>query len=187
MEGERLPTMTPLDDVILNEHERIVFHTTHASFDAFDEAFVGTGEDNNSALGFFFSDDPENIFAYAHEGRRVLVSAVHVENPFGDLSYYELFGYDENGGAVTSKEEFAAMRAAFLAKGYDSIEYGDNEETMLIALSSSSIRPLAWLSIEQATELANQIGGLPNPEDDRARLDCLRAVMSGLHSEIQPL
>jgi hypothetical protein len=175
--------MTVLGYIVLNSNERIVFHTTSASFDAFDEAYLGTGVDNNSALGFFFSDNPENIILYTDTDSRVLVSAVRVEKPYGELSYYELFGYQENGGTVTSKEDFASMRDNLLIHGYDSIEYEDNEEAMLIALSASSIRPLAWFSVDQATELGKQIGSLADPEDDKARLVCLQTVLSGLNTD----
>lgn len=173
--------MTALENIVLNANERIVFHTTSAYFDAFDEAYIGTGADNNSALGFFFSDNPENINLYTDTDRRVLVSAVHVEKPYGDLSYFELFGYDKNGREVTSKADFAAMRDNLLVNGYDSIEYEDSEEAMLIALSASSIRPLAWLSIEQAADLANQISILPDTEDDTARMACLVSVLQKQH------
>lgn len=176
--------MTALDNFVLNANERIVFHTTSAHFDVFDEAYLGTGVDNNSALGFFFSDNPENINLYIDTDRHVLVSAVHVEKPYGNLSYYELFGYDKNGGTVTSKADFAAMRDNLLINGYDSIEYEDSEEAMLIALSASSIRPLAWLSIEQAADLANQISILPDTDDDTARMACLVSVMQKQHTGV---
>jgi hypothetical protein len=75
------------------------------------------------------------------------------------------------------------MRDNLLIHGYDSIEYEDNEEAMLIALSASSIRPLAWFSVDQATELGKQIGSLADPEDDKARLVCLQTVLSGLNTD----
>lgn len=170
----------PMIDIELDEDDRIVFHSTSAKFDEFDEAKLGTGVDNNSALGFFFSDDVANIPYYMRDGRELVVAAVRVANPVTDWSYYDIFGFDSDHTQVVAKSDFARKRRDLIAAGFDAIEHADNEETMLIALQTSSIRILTRLNEPDANLLSQLISSLPDSEDDRARLECLRQVVAGV-------
>lgn len=165
-------------DACLDENERIVFHSTSAQFSEFDGAKLGCGQDNNSALGFFFSDDVASIPLYLRNSRDLVVAAVRVAKPVSNWSYYEIFGYDENGREVMSKDDFTKKRQDLIAEGYDSIEYADNEEAMLIALQPETIRILTRLNESEARHLTELISALSDAEDDQARLECVRLVVS---------
>lgn len=167
-------------EVELDEHERIVFHATASQFTVFSEDKLGTGQDNNSSLGFFFSDDVSSIPYYLRDGRELVVAAVRVANPVTDWSYYDIFGFDSDHTQVMAKSDFAWKRRDLIAAGFDAIEHADNEENILIALQASSIRILTRLNEPEANLLSQLISSLPDTEDDRARLECLRQVVAGV-------
>jgi len=169
----------------LEPENRCVFHGTAREFISFDPAFLGTGGDCNSALGFHFTDNPYDAAEYAdtHAGReggeaRVLVVRAATVNPTADLDYYAFFGYDDNGDQVRDHEGFAALRRELLAKGHDGVVYADNEQDIFVVLDPAKIEVVASLTVDEAERLGEKLNALPDREDDEARFRMVDEILS---------
>lgn len=168
-------TAQEIETLALRPEERIVFHGTNGTFQAFDEAFIGTGPDRNSELGFHFADMPLEAEDYRRGGRLLVVGAI-TENPIVEPDYYSFFGYDEAGNDVAGKGHFSARRKQMLAQGHDAIEYEDGEQTICVVLKPDAIRILAELSADEAVRLHQAISDLADANDE-ARLEALKDVL----------
>jgi hypothetical protein len=164
---------------------RIVFHGTHGDHDTFDPAFLGTGGDPNSALGFHFTDIPGEAAEYAEaqagrSGREARVLAVRTltRNPTSELDYYGFFGYDEDGAGVRDHAGFADLRRELLARGHDSVDYEDGEQAIFVVLDASLIEVVAVLAPDEALACHEAIAALPDRQDDGARLRVVEAIVA---------
>ena len=164
---------------------RCVFHGTGREFERFEESFLGTGPDCNSALGFHFTDVPGDAADYAESqaGRsggeaRILCVRTLARNPHVGLSYYAFFGYDEGGRQVRDHAGFTALRAELRAGGYDAVAYEDSEQDIFVLLDPAHAEIVAVLTPEEARACHEGIAALADRTDDEARFAVVEAVVA---------
>lgn len=183
--------------------KKILFHGTSHRFAAFSEDFIGVGGDANSALGVHLAEWPESAAEYAESSqdrdRRaqsacVLVVEAEVSNSFQGFDYYEFFGLDDQGNQVASRQAFAQIRQDLLDEGFDTIEYEDGEQQIVVILEPSNTNIIARLTVDEAYRLSEILSAGDEPFDDDFRRQSLDRILNDrekrrtreLHSEEAP-
>lgn len=157
----------------------ILFHGTGRPFQHFSEEGVGKGGDENSALGVHAICCPEEAGEYARmsvnpdedpEAGVVLVLRYSYEKDAVIHSNNTFFGIDECGDSEYDHDHFAKMRQAYLNDGVDLVmaEYG--EEPVFVLLKPENVKVIGVMSLDQATELGEQLRQSTDDRFDPANL-----------------
>lgn len=126
--------------------EKSIYHVSNKKFESFSERFIGTGDDPNSALGFFATDD------FCYLGSMVACSKIlnkdlpvyvyKLSYRVRGVDYFhspaEYYGDEMND--TYNKEHFEDLRAGFLEDGINMIKYEDEHADMYVLLDAADIK-----------------------------------------------
>jgi hypothetical protein len=126
--------------------EKSIYHVSNKKFESFSERFIGTGEDPNSALGFFATDD------FCYLGSMVACSKilnkdlpVYVYKLSYKVREVEHFNtpaeyYGDEMDDTYCKEHFVELRADLLEDGVNMVKYEDDHADMYVLLDIADIK-----------------------------------------------
>ena len=165
--------LTPeLEQTLINEDWRVLFHGTCREFKTFGEDSIGQGGDDNSALGVHFAEFPQHAADYAKGGAmrsegdpQILIVLVPAHAPIEERDYYRFFGFDAEGNPdqAFGKPGFARWRQELLEQGHDVVDYEDGEGPITVALDPSTLQIVGSMTIDEAHALGERL----DLEDDQ--------------------
>ena len=166
---------------------RVMFHGTCKQVEAFSEALIGRGSDDNSALGVHLTDYAHHAAEYAQIGSdhgegdgSVLVVLAPAHNPFVESDYDRFFGLNEEGSPDPGfgRAGFARMRAELITQGHDIVDYEDGNGPISVALDPSKLLIVGRMNMDEAVELGEKMDALEDFFSTPARLAFLRENIS---------
>jgi hypothetical protein len=138
-----------------------LYHATNNIFNSFDSKYIGTGDDPNSALGFYGSNDLGYVLSVAevlkimNPESTVAIHKIEYDSAEEEqiLTKEEYYG-DEYDGTY-SKKHFYSLREDYLDDGIDLLKYEDEYGDMFVMLDDSKIEIKNTYSLEKFQEVNN--------------------------------